>query len=232
MPSDILSLFSDPECVNVSKEVWLAIVQTDLQSKNFWLLVKALQTFQSTSASGLLPLSSTLPDMHSSTTSYIALQTLYRDQTRADVESFNLALAKTLQSVGLPEDAIAQEEVDSFVKNCHHLKVVRGSPLTGDLTKELAVVGALSEVLDMADFQRKNYRTIHHPSVSPISLPSVVQRLSIDHTVAGLGLRQLQMLMRMPLPSRQRFSACTPLKWVKNWQMRSVTLRPKCEYLS
>ena len=142
VPSDILALFSDPKCVKVSKEVRSIIDCADLQSKNFWLLVNALQNFHDNSPSKLLPLSSTLPDMHSSTTSYIALQTLYRDQSRADLSAYKLALDETLQRAGLPEDAIEQEEIESFVKNCHYLKVVRGSPLCGDLSKELSVVGA------------------------------------------------------------------------------------------
>lgn len=79
--------------------------------------------------------------MHSSTTSYIALQTLYRDQARADLERYQHALSEILHTVGLPEDAIAQDEIESFVKNSHHLKVVRGSALVGDLSKEMEVVG-------------------------------------------------------------------------------------------
>lgn len=79
--------------------------------------------------------------MHSSTTSYVALQNLYKQQHLHDLAKFTELLAGVLQSIGLPGDAIPEEEVGSFVKNVGGVGIVHGSPLRA--TKEYS--GAMKE---------------------------------------------------------------------------------------
>jgi amyloid beta precursor protein binding protein 1 len=105
------------------------------QSKDFWLLLKALHDYTShpSNPSGLLPISSSLPDMHTSTASYIALQKLYKDKAREDLELFRQCLQDVLKDVGLDEEAIGAEDVEAFVKHCHTLLCERGNRLKEEL---------------------------------------------------------------------------------------------------
>lgn len=64
--------------------------------------------------------------MKASTKDYVQLQNLYKDKANQDLETFVECLKKTLQSVGLDEDAIEKEEVTNFVKNCHWLLCIDG----------------------------------------------------------------------------------------------------------
>lgn len=68
-----------------------------------------------------LPLSATLPDMHTSTESYIHLQKLYKARAGEEKAIFKTLLAKVPGGAEVTDDI-----VDSFLKNCHALKVLRG----------------------------------------------------------------------------------------------------------
>jgi amyloid beta precursor protein binding protein 1 len=126
------------------------------QSKDFWLLVKALKAFVAhpENKSGLLPLSASLPDMHTSTTSYINLQNLYKKQAMADATLFKTCLKEVLSEVGLDGEAISEGDADEFVKHCHTLLCERGSQPKEELTAE-----------DVADDFREC------PSRSRVSIP-------------------------------------------------------------
>lgn len=104
VPYDIISLFRDPALSSVTPK-----------SPPFYHLVSALQKF-TLEPPHTLPLSGALPDMKANTTSYIHLQTLYK--ARAEEEK---ALFKSFLAVPI-EDSV----VDTFVKNTHALKVLRG----------------------------------------------------------------------------------------------------------
>jgi amyloid beta precursor protein binding protein 1 len=114
VPSDIASLFQDP-CLSSLAPA----------SPPFYHLLSALHKF-TLHPPHTLPLTSTLPDMKASTNSYIDLQKLYK--TRAEEEK---AVFKSFLTV-LIDDAL----VDTFVKNAHALKLLRGKQwcaLDGDL---------------------------------------------------------------------------------------------------
>lgn len=67
--------------------------------------------------------------MHSSTTSYVALQNLYRAQFNHDFSRYKQILAATLERIGLPEDAIPSEEVEGFARNSGGVQIIKGRPL-------------------------------------------------------------------------------------------------------
>jgi len=83
---------------------------------------------------GLLPLSAALPDMHTSTASYINLQNLYKKQAMADAVLFRECLGQVLLEAGLESEAISGEDADEFVKHCHTLLCERGSRSKDELT--------------------------------------------------------------------------------------------------
>ena len=75
------------------------------------------------------PISPKLPDMHSSTASYIALQNLYKQQFLHDLARFKGDLSEVLTSVGLPSTAVPDEEVENFARNVAAVGIIKGSPL-------------------------------------------------------------------------------------------------------
>ncbi|KAL1413018.1 hypothetical protein Q8F55_000767 [Vanrija albida] len=118
LPYETNELLKDPAVINISQT-----------SKNLHLLLHTLQVFVNNTSAHLPPVSPSLPDMHSSTGSYVALQNLYKQQHLHDLAKFTELLAGVLQSIGLPSDAIPDEEVESFVKNVGGVGIVHGSPL-------------------------------------------------------------------------------------------------------
>ncbi|KAJ9125424.1 hypothetical protein QFC22_000385 [Naganishia vaughanmartiniae] len=131
IPENIKALFASSQCENVSSS-----------SRNFWLLVHALNQYTALPQSeNLLPISASLPDMKASTTDYVHLQNLYKNKANEDLRAFEDCVKATLSSVGLDEDAIDDEEVTNFVKNCHSLQCIDGRSLRQeyetDVRKEL-----------------------------------------------------------------------------------------------
>lgn len=68
--------------------------------------------------------------MHSSTTSYVALQNMYKTQYRTDLKQFKYLLNEVLQNVGLPADTVPDEEVEGFVKNVGGVGIIKGTSLS------------------------------------------------------------------------------------------------------
>ncbi|KAH8823529.1 hypothetical protein DL96DRAFT_1819219 [Flagelloscypha sp. PMI_526] len=104
VPSEIKSLFTLAQVTSLT-----------VPSEPFFLLLRALKKFVDASG-GFLPLTSSLPDMKASTTTYIHLQKLYK--TRAEKEKAEL--------VSYLETPVPQDIVDSFLKNCHGIVFLEG----------------------------------------------------------------------------------------------------------
>ncbi len=67
--------------------------------------------------------------MHSSTSSYIALQNLYRGQYREDLGRFREILSGVLEKAEMTSDTIPEEEVDGFVKFTGGVGIITGTSL-------------------------------------------------------------------------------------------------------
>jgi NEDD8-activating enzyme E1 regulatory subunit len=119
VPSDIAALFQDP-----------ALSSLTPASPPFFHLLSALHKF-SLHPPYTLPLTSTLPDMKANTNSYIHLQKLYK--SRAEEEK---AVFKSFLTV-----PIDKALVDTFVKNAHGLKLLRGKKW-GALDADPAALGS------------------------------------------------------------------------------------------
>ncbi|KAH9912229.1 uncharacterized protein B0H18DRAFT_1055149 [Fomitopsis serialis] len=90
----------------------------------FHALLQTLNAFVAApDGPGCLPLSGALPDVHTDTESYVRLQTAYKDWAAVEKTRF-----KELLKEGFPAlaPAIDDEDVDTFVKNAHHVRVLRG----------------------------------------------------------------------------------------------------------
>lgn len=75
--------------------------------------------------------------MKASTTDYVHLQNLYKNKANSDLSAFKDCVKTTLGSVGLDEDAIDDEEVVNFVKNCHSLQCIDGRSLREEYETDL-----------------------------------------------------------------------------------------------
>ncbi|KZP09171.1 hypothetical protein FIBSPDRAFT_839605 [Athelia psychrophila] len=111
IPSEVSSLFELPA----------PSLSSDPNTLQFHALLTALKEFTLTQHPHTLPLSATLPDMHTSTESYIHLQKLYKARAGEDKATFNTLLAKVPGGAEITDDV-----VDSFLKNCHAVRVLRG----------------------------------------------------------------------------------------------------------
>ncbi|RDX42032.1 hypothetical protein OH76DRAFT_1392460 [Lentinus brumalis] len=131
VPSDVQTLFSLPP-----------LATSPHHNATFHALLETLAEFtKDPSGPGTLPISATLPDMKADTKSYVQLQNLYRDAAEAEKNKF-----KELFAAKHPEIAKSAnpEEVDSFVKNAHHLRVLRGKQLGAFDKDREALVTSLS----------------------------------------------------------------------------------------
>lgn len=142
VPSEVVDLFEDENCTNLN-----------LESKPFWILVRALKEFVSKEGNGNLPLRGTIPDMTSDTQTYVRLQRAYKEQANVDTNNVSLHAHKLLQALGRdeplhvkkstnpsptssparPEDCITEEDIAMFCKNAHYLRLFRTKPLSSDI---------------------------------------------------------------------------------------------------
>lgn len=100
----------------------------NLQSKNLYILLHTLRRFMD-QPPNLPPVAPSLPDMHSSTESYVMVQQLYKRAFHEDLDKFSSILADVLKEIGLPDDAIPENEVEAFVRNVGGVAIVKGNSL-------------------------------------------------------------------------------------------------------
>ena len=108
----------------------------------FFHLLAALREYLAQEPQAL-PVSATLPDMHTDTKSYVELQTIYKDQARRERDAF----ARVLDKRGRPR-SIDEGLIDDFVRNAHGLKICR-SEVYGALDQDPA---RLSELVVSVSF--------------------------------------------------------------------------------
>jgi amyloid beta precursor protein binding protein 1 len=108
VPSEISAHFSDPRLNEPSSSL-----------PPFFQLLKALKTF--TERYSYLPLTSTLPDMKASTEEYVRLQKMYKERSEEEKQLVKAIMEEQGGSKGVDEALL-----DSFVKNTHRLKLIKG----------------------------------------------------------------------------------------------------------
>jgi len=119
IPSSVKELLSDSA----------ASTGLTAESNRFWFLVAALKRFVEKEGSGkFLPLAGGIPDMHSSTQNFIALQHVYQNKAEKDVDAVVSHLDAVLKDVGYKGEQISRDEVKRFCKNAAHLRLIRYSP--------------------------------------------------------------------------------------------------------
>ncbi|BGP19641.1 hypothetical protein JCM10213_000099 [Rhodosporidiobolus nylandii] len=151
VPPEVEALFKDGECENVSAA-----------SSNFWLLLHSLRSFvrSPSNPSGLLPLSGALPDMKAHSSTYVALQNLYKQKAREDRDEVRRLLNELCGRLGVEKGRISDEELESFVKHAAWVRVVRGRRIAEE-EKECALKGKLGALLSAASFQTPPDISLH-----------------------------------------------------------------------
>ncbi|KAJ3519917.1 hypothetical protein NM688_g9232 [Phlebia brevispora] len=134
--SDVAALFDLPPLSNPGNAD-----ETIEGNVAFHALLKTLKLFvESPDGPGTLPLTSSLPDMKTDTQSYVKLQRMYKEQARIENELFKELLKKNF-----PDIAIEEAMVDAFVKNAHHIKLLRGKRF-GALDEDKAALASALEI--------------------------------------------------------------------------------------
>ena len=131
VPAHVTALFDDAQCRH--------------SSNGFWLLVATLRAF--VQQCGTLPLTGAVPDMKAMSLEYAALQRIYVDQARRDLDMFEHILDGVVTKAGTSREAAGLEvdTVRTFVKHAAFLQLVRGRRLR--LQRTEPNVGALATAL-------------------------------------------------------------------------------------
>lgn len=114
-------------------------------SDKYWFLVAGLRAF--IEREGCLPLQGAIPDMTSTTESYVELQRLYADKAAKDAESVrrNALDAAHCAGVANPEEFIPESDATTFCKNCRHVRVLTWRPLEEELLASKETSGFVAE---------------------------------------------------------------------------------------
>ncbi|WFD42223.1 hypothetical protein MPSI1_000864 [Malassezia psittaci] len=118
IPTEVSSILNDDRAKNVSEN-----------STVFWLLVAALRQF--TEKELVLPLTGSVPDMKSSSGTYVALQRIYLAKAQRDFDVFQTCLDDVLTRSQLTREQTGLDEnyVRTFTKHTAFLHLVRGRRL-------------------------------------------------------------------------------------------------------
>ncbi|KAI0079164.1 hypothetical protein K474DRAFT_1689972 [Panus rudis PR-1116 ss-1] len=127
VPSDIKALFDltpleQPSTSSQQHQLNGSSSRPHQLNPEFHALIKTLQKFvNAPDGTGHLPLTSSLPDIRTDTESYVRLQKMYKEWSNVEA-----AKVKDLLRTTYPDMRIDDNMVNLFIKNVHHIKVLRG----------------------------------------------------------------------------------------------------------
>ncbi len=124
IPANVTELLADPSCAVTA------------HSSTFWFLMAALKRFVEHEGEGkFLPLPGGVPDMHSSTKNFMALQRIYQDKAEKDIDAFVKHLDALLAQTGAKHE-LSREDVKRFCKNAASVRLLRYSSYTAVPNKD------------------------------------------------------------------------------------------------
>ncbi|KAG6527192.1 hypothetical protein ZIOFF_009286 [Zingiber officinale] len=100
-------------------------IEVDSRSSDFWVLVAALKEFIENDGNGEPPLEGSIPDMTSSTESYVILQKIYQAKAESDCLVMERRVKSILKRIGRDPDAISRAYIKNFCKNARKLAICR-----------------------------------------------------------------------------------------------------------
>jgi len=111
VPSEVWAVLDSERCSALSPD-----------SPPFWIIAAAVAGFVANEGAGTLPLAGAIPDMTSTTESYIALQKLYLDKAQRDVTAVAARVSTLLRQLGKPVESIPLEEIRTFCRNIQYIR--------------------------------------------------------------------------------------------------------------
>lgn len=189
VPASIQALFE-------RKEISDALL---LHSKSsFWLYVRALKQFVAEN-NGFLPLPGVLPDMVSTTSSYVRLHQIYREKALRDREQFT-AIVDQLNQVFGSNVPLDKESITSVCKNAAHLHVSNGV----SLFEHRSILAELSKANDSP----QDPRSLLAVYFGIMALESLMEIQSLDLNEGSDTITQLESLL-------QKYGEMTDIKGEK-----------------
>ena len=119
VPDEVKAILSDPCCSNISAGA------ASSSQPGFWVAMRALRDF--VEKNGTLPLTGSIPDMTSDTTSYIALQNAFQKRAAADTAAVAARVAELVEEHGCTP--LSEDFVKLVCKNANNLRVKRFASL-------------------------------------------------------------------------------------------------------
>ena len=194
VPSQVQRTFDDPTCR-----------QLTATSTDFWLLTRAVADFVADpeGGAGLLPLPGVLPDMKADTTTYVSLQTLYRNKAKEDIACVKRHLIKHLTALGRPTDPIADDQIDSFCKHAAYIKVIRYRSLAEEAAnRSTALIAQLGDEGSHAPWQLA-YRAVEEIYSESGHYPGEAMDADLETSTAQVVDRALQGVMDVTEDGRE-----------------------------
>jgi NEDD8-activating enzyme E1 regulatory subunit len=152
-----------------------------MKTTPFWFMVHALKLFKEEDPNGHLPLIGSLPDMKAVTSTYVKLQTIYRDKALVDKQNFTRLLHRLLDQFKLPHNTISEDEITRFCRNCHTLHAIRYSTLKQEFEEgKLEISDLESKLNDKEDTAYQwyiAYRSLQRYRDTYKSFPCTLRRL-------------------------------------------------------
>lgn len=118
----------------------------------WWLCAAAVRLFEQ--RHGALPVCAAIPDMASSTDSYVALQRVYAARARCDVDHVAQLVREITASRGLSDANVPREEVAVFCKRVRAMRVLRSRTLAAELGQDETARDGADGDGDGDDFKR------------------------------------------------------------------------------
>lgn len=116
---------------------------------NFWVCVRGLHDFMENDSNGFLPVTTTIPDFHSDTASYVTLKNLYKVKAAQDCEKIVGYIRARLTELGRDPNSISDDTIARFVKYCRAGHVERMRSVEEEFTNPL--LEEINEAFDEFD---------------------------------------------------------------------------------
>lgn len=129
------TVFSDSMRIPSNLALILSDSKSDDSQSPFWVMVRALKKF--IQLYNRLPVRGTIPDMSSSSEYYVALQKVYKNKSKEDMD----LMREIIQQDSECSRIVSEQSLHVFCKNIHYLTVINTSrvcdELNTDASKEL-----------------------------------------------------------------------------------------------
>lgn len=120
-------------------------IELTAESDKGWFLAAGLREF--ISSEGCLPLEGSIPDMISTTESYVELQRLYADKANRDACVVWQSAVERAARVGYIGDLITEQDAKTFCKHCRYVRFMTWRKMADELDPSTSVTSGTATLL-------------------------------------------------------------------------------------